>query len=141
MTLTLQALAPAVAGGLLIGLGSALMLLGAGRVAGISGIFHRALAGPRSAAGGFFLAGLLGSALLAALFAGFDPGSYLEQPHWPKLLLAGLLVGIGTELGNGCTSGHGICGIGNGSGRSLVATLVFMAVAALVVALGFGGLQ
>jgi hypothetical protein len=140
MSANLQALLPAVAGGLLIGLASALMLLGAGRIAGVSGIFYSTLAGPRAAPRVWFLIGLLASGTLAALSGHFPGASLIVEPHWPKLLLAGLLVGAGTQLGQGCTSGHGLCGIANGSGRSTLATLTFMAVAALVVGFGWGGL-
>jgi uncharacterized protein len=136
-----ERLLPSIGGGLLIGASAALLLLGAGRIAGISGILHSVVAGPRSAPRTAFLAGLLLTAAMAAIVAPFDAHALLAQPHWGKLLLAGLLVGIGTRVGQGCTSGHGVCGIANGSARSLAATLTFMAVAALVVALGFGGLS
>lgn len=127
-------------GGALIGSAAALMLLGAGRTAGISGTFHSVIAGPRAAARTWFIVGLIGSAAVAALLGVFDASSLITEPNWPKLVGAGLLVGIGTRLGNGCTSGHGLCGIANGSGRGFAATLIFMAVATLVVWFGFGGL-
>jgi uncharacterized membrane protein YedE/YeeE len=141
MTASLQTLLPAIAGGLLLGFASALMLLGAGRIAGVSGIFYSTLAGPRAAPRVWFLIGLLASGALAALSGHFPATSLIVAPHWPKLLLTGLLVGAGTQLGQGCTSGHGLCGMANGSGRSGLATLIFMAVAALVVGLGWGGLR
>lgn len=141
MSAPLQTLLPAIGGGLLIGLASALMLLGPGRIAGVSGIFYSALAGPRAAPRVWFLLGLLASGTIAAALGLFQPAALITAPHWSKLLLAGLLVGAGTQLGQGCTSGHGVCGIANGSGRGLLATLTFMAVAALVVGLGFGGLS
>lgn len=131
---------PSLAGGLLIGASAALLLLGAGRVAGISGILQSVVSGPRSAPRTAFLAGLLLTAAIAAASGAFDAAALLTQPHWSKLLPAGLLVGIGTQLGQGCTSGHGVCGIANGSARGLAATLTFMTVAALVVAFGWGGL-
>ena len=141
MTLTLQAIAPALGGGVLIGLATALMLLGPGRIAGISGSFYSALAGPRAAPRLWFLVGLLASAIAATLLGLFDAPALLHTPQWPKLIAAGLLVGFGTQLGGGCTSGHGLCGIANGSGRGFVATLIFFGVATLVVLAGFGGLS
>lgn len=137
--LTAETVVPSLIGGLMIGLAAAIMLLGAGRIAGISGIFFSVVAGPRAAPRTAFLIGLLSAALIATTLGKFDAAALLPNPHWLKLIVAGLLVGIGTNLGSGCTSGHGVCGIANGSGRGLTATLIFMAVAILVVALGFGG--
>jgi uncharacterized membrane protein YedE/YeeE len=124
-----------LAGGVLIGLAAALMLLGAGRIAGVSGIAARA-AGlaeggmPRGAALAF-LAGLpLGAALLALLVERRPPAF----PDWPYLVAAGLIVGIGTRLGSGCTSGHGVCGVSRLSQRSLVATVTFIAAGMATVA-------
>lgn len=117
-----------LAGGMLIGLAAALMLLGAGRIAGVSGIAARAggLAEggmPRSAAIAF-LAGLpLGAALLALALERPAP----SFPDWPYLIAAGLIVGFGTRLGSGCTSGHGVCGVSRFSRRALVATITFIA--------------
>jgi uncharacterized membrane protein YedE/YeeE len=115
-------------GGLLIGLSAALMLLGAGRIAGVSGITARATGLSR---GGMslpsawaFLIGLPLGALLMARIAGLDPAQFSA---WPMLVGAGLLVGFGTSLGSGCTSGHGVCGVSRLSQRSLVATATFMA--------------
>lgn len=115
-------------GGILIGLAAALMLLGAGRIAGVSGIAARAVglgsgSMGRDTAVAFIIGLPLGAALLA-LFVSKDTPSFFE---WPYLVVAGLLVGFGTRLGNGCTSGHGVCGISRLSGRSIVATLTFMA--------------
>lgn len=121
----------AIAGGTLIGLASALFLLGNGRIAGIAGIVGeplQALLRGRSQAPQatrlLFLLGLLLSpwlwqlgAALPARQAGASTGS---------LIVAGLLVGFGSRLGNGCTSGHGVCGLSRLSGRSLVNVLVFM---------------
>ena len=130
---TLQALL----GGALIGLSAALLLLTHGRIAGISGILGSALLGARGSVrqGGFryaFLLGLLvgGAALWALWPERFDMRG---TPCSTLLLCAGVLVGMGTRIGGGCTSGHGVCGIGRGSPRSIVATLTFMLVAALVV--------
>jgi len=118
-------------GGLLIGTASAVLLLGNGRIAGISGILGSVLTGrnlPESAA---FLAGLIGLPALYALTLGAPA---ITVTGWQPLLLAGgLLVGFGTRLGSGCTSGHGVCGMSRLSPRSLVATGTFMAVAAVTV--------
>lgn len=117
-----------IVGGLLIGLASALMLLGAGRIAGVSGIAARAMRIGSSnmslTSSWGFLAGVPIGAALAA--AGFDSGSG-DFARWPTLVIAGLLVGFGTRLGSGCTSGHGVCGVSRLSQRSLVATATFMA--------------
>lgn len=123
-------------GGLMIGGGSAILLLFNGRIAGVSGIAGRVLALGRGWPGGdwpspVFLMGLVaGPALLAA--AGHPPAIEITDTLVP-LLLGGLLVGYGTRLGSGCTSGHGVCGLSRGSRRSLVAVSVFMAVAATTV--------
>ncbi len=125
----------ALCGGLLIGLAAAAMLVGNGRIAGISGIVASAFDGPaddrrwRST----FLVGLAlgGLVCFAVAPAAFGTGSPLSVPG---LAVAGLLVGIGTRLGGGCTSGHGVCGIARFSPRSLVATGVFMLTAMVTVA-------
>jgi len=123
----------ALLGGLLIGLAAALLLVGTGRIAGISGILGRALL-PATESRSWrvlFLLGLpLGAGLARAL--GADLPLHLAAGT-PLLIVAGLLVGFGTQLGNGCTSGHGVCGISRGSRRSIAATVTFMAVAAAVV--------
>lgn len=117
-----------VVGGLLIGLASALMLLGAGRIAGVSGIAARAMrigSGNMSLTSSWgFLAGIPIGAALAAAVLGTGSGDFAR---WPTLVIAGLLVGFGTRLGSGCTSGHGVCGVSRLSQRSLVATATFMA--------------
>ncbi|GAN76664.1 YeeE/YedE family protein [Acidisphaera rubrifaciens] len=124
-----------LAGGLMIGLASALMLLGAGRVAGVSGFAARAVgvgisSTPRMVAGAFVLGLPLGALLLALLH-----GPVAQRfPASPLVLIAGgLLVGFGTRLGAGCTSGHGVCGLSRLSPRSMVATLTFMAMGMLTV--------
>ena len=121
-------------GGVLIGTAASLLLVGSGRIAGISSIASGLLStrGEERTWRLSFLAGLLGGGLLLAWSA---PGA-LGTPAgpWPRLALAGLLVGFGSRLGNGCTSGHGICGIARLSRRSLVAVAVFIATGALVVA-------
>ncbi|MFQ1862797.1 YeeE/YedE family protein [Aeromonas veronii] len=107
-------------GGMLAGLSALILMLFNGRVAGISGILAGALQ-HRAPWRVLFLLGLGAGAWLALTLG------WATLPGWPVVLLAGLLVGIGTRLGNGCTSGHGICGMGRLSLRSIVATLTFMA--------------
>lgn len=121
----------ALGGGLLIGGAAALLLLLTGRIAGVSGMAATAVriadAGPPWRLAAAFVLGLPLGAAVASIF--------IRQPHVevsasaPILIVAGLLVGFGTRLGNGCTSGHGVCGIGRLSLRSIVATLTFMATA------------
>ncbi len=116
----------ALAGGILVGLATALLLLANGRVAGISGILGGLLRPARGdvAWRGAFLLGLF-VAPLAWLAVGAMPPAQID--HSPLLLtVAGLLVGAGTRFGSGCTSGHGVCGIARLSPRSLVATACFM---------------
>ncbi|MDJ0850386.1 MAG: YeeE/YedE family protein [Myxococcota bacterium] len=124
---------PALAGGALIGLAATLLMAANGRIAGISGILGGALTSA-SAGGAWrlaFLVGLpLGALLAHGLGAAPPPGS---SERLPWLVGAGLLVGLGTQLGSGCTSGHGVCGLARGSRRSLAATLVFMTVAVATV--------
>jgi hypothetical protein len=121
----------ALAGGVLIGLAAALLLLFHGRVAGISGILGDALRAPT--AGGeavfrlAFLAGLLGAGLALRFVYPAAFGAAAAAVPLPFVIVAGLLVGYGTRLGNGCTSGHGVCGISRLSTRSLAATATFMA--------------
>ena len=121
-------------GGLLIGLASALMLLFNGQIAGISGIVGGLLARKASEVGwrAVFVAGLL----LGAFAYMFVTGSAIPvgiEASLPVMVVAGLLVGFGTRLGSGCTSGHGISGIARFSRRSIVATLVFMVTAIITV--------
>ena len=125
----------ALLGGALIGLGASLLMLSHGRIAGISGIFG-GLFDPAGEEKGFrlsFLAGLLLAGVLARLV---HPSTLPTAT--PGLVVggvAGLLVGFGTQLGSGCTSGHGVCGLSRLSKRSLVATLTFIATGMLTVAL------
>ncbi len=133
---------PALAGGLLIGLSAVLMMAWLGRVAGISGIVWRAVSQPSLNFGGawriFFIAGLLsGTWLVHQLTERAFPESP-ESSTW-IIVLAGLLVGFGARLGGGCTSGHGVCGIGRLSLRSLVATSVFVLAAMLTVFIMMAG--
>jgi uncharacterized membrane protein YedE/YeeE len=119
----------ALAGGALIGAGSALLLLLNGRIAGVSGILGNAI---RAAAGEQFwrVAFLLGLLVPAFILGTGAP----QLPHsWAWAAASGLLVGAGTRIGSGCTSGHGVCGLANLSTRSLVATCVFMLAAMLTV--------
>ena len=120
----------AVLGGIVIGLASWLLLASLGRVAGITGILGGALAPfngvPRDerAWRWAFVLGLIGMGAITAFTLG-TPTLATPRP-FPLLILAGLLVGFGTVLGSGCTSGHGVCGIGRRSARSIVSTVVFM---------------
>ncbi|MES2069934.1 MAG: YeeE/YedE family protein [Pseudomonadota bacterium] len=117
----------ALAGGALIGLATAGLLLINGRIAGISGIVGGLLRSGNDRRGWriAFVLGLLAAPLAYRLFATL-PASRVDA-SWPVLVVAGLLVGFGTRYGSGCTSGHGVCGLSRGSERSLVATLAFMA--------------
>ena len=122
----------AVLGGAIIGLAAAFFLLTHGRVAGISGLYG-GIFRPSEARGsrvafvaGLVITGFVIHALVPSRFGGATVGL-------PLVAVAGVLVGFGTELGAGCTSGHGVCGIGRGSPRSIAATLTFMAAGFLVV--------
>jgi uncharacterized membrane protein YedE/YeeE len=118
-----------LAGGLLIGLSAVLMLWLGGRIAGISGILGNAMtdAGKHDRLWRWaFLAGLVISGLAWRQWAP-DGFSLQAAPALPLAVIAGLLVGVGTRMGNGCTSGHGVCGLALFSTRSIVATLTFMA--------------
>jgi uncharacterized membrane protein YedE/YeeE len=121
-------------GGLLIGLATALLLLLNGRIGGISGIVGGLLARKGSEVGwrAVFVAGLLLGAFVYMLATG---GAFPVriQASLPVMVVAGLLVGFGTRLGSGCTSGHGVSGIARLSKRSIVATLVFTGVAIITV--------
>ena len=127
----------ALAGGLLIGAAASALMLLNGRIAGISGIVAGLLSWSRLRSDGLWRAAFV-TGLLAAPFA-YSQVRPLPLPAidtgFGPLALAGLLVGIGTRLGSGCTSGHGVCGLSRLSMRSLVATLCFMGVGFLAVAL------
>jgi len=118
-------------GGLMIGMASAVLLLGNGRIAGISGILGGALGGRNLMEGGAFLAGLVGLPALYAMVSGGP--EIIVTGSAPLLVAGGLLVGIGTRMGAGCTSGHGVCGMSRLSPRSIAATGSFMVVAGIVV--------
>lgn len=117
----------ALAGGALIGLAAALYVLANGRIAGISGLLGSLLArgGEGRAEKALFLLGLVLAPLIWQLFAVLPALEF--KGGWLSLLVAGLLVGIGSRYGAGCTSGHGVCGISRLSARSLAATVAFMA--------------
>jgi uncharacterized protein len=125
-------------GGGLIGASAVLLMATHGRIAGISGIISRILP-PRSAEqslsqGLVFVIGLLLSAPIWVLVYGQSPVQTVSD-NLPLLGAAGILVGFGSVLGNGCTSGHGVCGISRLSGRSIVATVTFMSTAFIAVLL------
>lgn len=124
----------ALIGGALIGVAAALLLWLNGRIAGISGIFNGVLTPERgeTAWRALFLIGIIGG---SALYVAFHPAGYTPRAGFslPLLALGGFLVGFGTRMGGGCTSGHGVCGIGRLSPRSFVATIVFVAVGMLTV--------
>ena len=124
----------ALVGGAMIGASAALLLVLNGRIAGISGILGSLINPARSEIGWrtAFLAGLFVAPLVYVASGGVLPPVVVKTPLW-LLVVAGLIVGFGTRLGAGCTSGHGVCGIGRGSPRSLVATATFMATAILTV--------
>lgn len=125
----------AAIGGGLIGLSALMLMLLNGRVAGITGIAANALVGTQNS--GWRYAFLVG--LVAAPLVWMAGGGAFAEPampaSWGVVLAAGLLVGFGTRLGNGCTSGHGVCGIARFSPRSIVATVTFMLTGFVVVAL------
>jgi hypothetical protein len=120
-----------LAGGVLIGLASVWLLAGSGRIAGVSGILHGLFAQPPGdrAWRAVFIAGLIAAGFAWHAFAGPAPAREGFGLGWAAA--AGLLVGFGTRVGGGCTSGHGVCGLGRFSPRSLVAVCVFMAVGAV----------
>lgn len=125
---------PALTGGVLIGASAALFLILNGRIAGISGILGGLLHPANSDVAWrlAFLGGLLIAPLVYVWMGGSLPPVSLDAPLW-LLAVAGMIVGFGTRLGAGCTSGHGVCGIGRGSPRSLVAAAVFMTTAMITV--------
>ncbi|MDI7775248.1 YeeE/YedE family protein [Asticcacaulis sp. EMRT-3] len=130
----------ALAGGALIGAAAGGLYLTTGRIAGISGIFGNAVLHKPQAWRWLFVGGLIVAGLMARLF-GIAPHTLGSGPF--ILAVSGLLVGFGTRLGNGCTSGHGVCGLARLSPRSLVAVIVFIATAAATVFIArhIGGLS
>lgn len=118
--------ASATAGGLLIGAAAVLLMAGAGRIAGISGILGGLLPPRRDGLWRpAFLLGLCAAPWLYQLGASLP--AIIVDASAPRLIVAGLLVGIGTRYASGCTSGHGVCGLSRGSRRSFAATALFMA--------------
>ena len=121
-------------GGALIGLASALLMATNGKIAGISSIVHRAffLRGEESWTVWFVFGLMLGPAVMLVL-------GWVSLPNididWGSIIVGGLLVGMGTKVGSGCTSGHGVCGMGRFSVRSVVAVAVFMSVGVMTVLL------
>ena len=120
----------ALMGGVLIGLAATLLLWLNGRIAGISGIFSGVLL-PKPHDTAWRAAFLIGLIIAAGLYIAFVPDAPQLRTDFsrPGLILAGLLVGFGTRMGSGCTSGHGVCGLGRLSPRSLVAVVTFMGTA------------
>lgn len=127
-----------LSGGLLLGVAAALFILLNGRVLGISGILGGLLP-PKSGDTFWRIAFLLGMATAPVVYALLAPADMIQIPRidagLATIVVAGLLVGLGTRYGSGCTSGHGVCGLSRLSPRSLVATLSFMAAGFIVVAL------
>ena len=121
-------------GGALIGLAAVLLLALNGRIAGVSGILGGLITSTSRGERFWYLAFIFGLIAGAGLYVLARGGLPLElQAGGLTLLLAGLLVGVGTRLGSGCTSGHGVCGLARRSPRSLMATMTFMVTAALTV--------
>jgi len=116
----------ALLGGAIIGLSACFMMLFYGRITGISGIIWNVIQTPKKhfSSSGFFLCGIILGALCVTYISGAEISPI--QSNAFTIILAGLLVGYGTKLGSGCTSGHGICGISRFSTRSIVATVLFM---------------
>ena len=126
----------AAIGGVLIGLSAVLLMLLTGRIAGISGIFG-GLLNWRGEEKGWriaFIAGLILAPIIAG-WIGYGMAPPRLPANWVIIIAAGLLVGFGTRLGGGCTSGHGICGIGRLSMRSIIATIIFMTTAVITLAI------
>ena len=123
-----------LAGGLLIGLSSIMLLLTLGRIAGISGILWGALSDPDRSWRWQFVSGLVAGAFAIHALTGRPIPAPSDAPLF-MAVIAGILVGIGTRVGSGCTSGHGVCGIGRRSVRSIVASCTFMATGVVTVAL------
>lgn len=125
-----------LAGGILIGLSAVLLMASAGRIAGLSGIFGSLLTlkpDAEYAWRALFIVGLLAGAAAATWLGYFDPASLGFSGGSVVTAIGGLIVGCGTALGTGCTSGHGICGLSLFSARSIAATCTFMAVAVATV--------
>ncbi len=126
----------ALLGGALIGLSSSLLMMLTGRIAGISGILGGCLTfvGDDKVWRFAFILGLI-LAPFASNFLGYPLPTPRMPASWPTVVIAGILVGFGSRLGGGCTSGHGVCGVARLSTRSIVATAIFMSTAIIVVAI------
>lgn len=143
--LTMETVAGPLIGGALIGIASAIMLLFNGRIAGISGIYDGLLKKPQAGDLDWRVAFLVGLVAGGVILQLAWPTAFPEQHTMPlpAVAAAGLLVGFGTRLGSGCTSGHGVCGVSRMSPRSITATITFMIfgmVAVGLVRLATGGL-
>lgn len=115
----------ALIGGIMIGLAASILIVGIGKIMGMSGILKNSLVSlPHFSWQLMFVIGMAITTWIYSLLIGF-PELEMGQPLW-KIIAAGLLVGFGTRLGSGCTSGHGICGISRLSGRSITATVLFL---------------
>lgn len=126
----------ALAGGALIGASASLMLYGNGKLAGVSNILGNLLSGARGDGARWRLLFVLGLVAGGAVMTLASPGAFSTagMTGTAPLIVAGLLVGFGTRMGNGCTSGHGVCGISRLSARSIAATMVFIAAGIATVA-------
>ena len=125
----------AFVGGVIIGFAVIIFFIGNGRLAGVSGIVNAALVSKQNRADNFlFLVGLVLGPIFYVFFAKIDI-PFLITSSLPIIITAGFLVGVGTKIGRGCTSGHGICGISLLSARSIIATIVFMITAIITVKL------
>ena len=121
-------------GGVLIGLAVSIVLVGHGRIAGMSGTLGRAL--DRDGGASFRIAFLTGMVAVAVVTAWIAPAAIGPAVRDLRTLaVAGVLVGVGTTLGNGCTSGHGVCGLSRGSPRSIVAVITFITTGMITVAI------
>jgi len=123
----------AFAGGIIIGLAVILFFVGNGRLAGVSGIVNNALVSKQNRTDNFLF--IIGLVLLPIFYVFFTKNNipFLITSSLPIIIIAGVLVGIGTKVGKGCTSGHGICGISLLSLRSIIATFIFMITAIITV--------
>jgi uncharacterized membrane protein YedE/YeeE len=124
----------ALTGGAMIGLAAVLLMATQGSILGVSGILSQLLP-PKSSAADWrisFVLGVLVAPILTMLITGYTPAVDITS-NLPLLIIGGVLVGVGTVLGNGCTSGHGVCGLSRLSTRSLVATVIFMITAIITV--------
>ena len=126
---------PAFIGGVIIGIAVILFFVGNGRLAGVSGIVNNALVSKQNRTDNFLF--IIGLVLGPIFYAFFTKNNipFLITSSLPIIIIAGLLVGVGTKVGKGCTSGHGICGISLLSLRSIIATIIFMITAIITVRL------